>query len=286
MACGGYCGCIGTHTNNEALTNRAEEEIEGTRPGGKFANDFVLENLLFRSCSRHTAKLSASINQRTLTLLTQHTTQHSLPPTETMSAGIARGRLSEERKAWRKDHPYGFYAKPNSSGDGSSNLMCWTAGIPGKEKTDWEGGLYKVQMEVREPPMEKNDEHHHSQSCHNSNPDIHARPPPPPQFSEEYPSKPPKCKFIPPLFHPNVYPSGTICLSILNEEEDWRPAITIKQMLLGIQDLLDTPNPNSPAQSEAYQVRTIAMFTRESGCAGSLGLDAQAAFVVHAILTR
>lgn len=74
------------------------------------------------------------------------------------------------------------------------------------------------------------------------------------QFSEEYPSKPPKCKFVPPLFHPNVYPSGTICLSILNEEEDWRPGITIKQMLLGIQDLLDTPNPNSPAQNEAYQL--------------------------------
>mmetsp|Transcript_3366 Transcript_3366/g.4173 ORF Transcript_3366/g.4173 Transcript_3366/m.4173 type:complete len:98 (+) Transcript_3366:280-573(+) len=74
------------------------------------------------------------------------------------------------------------------------------------------------------------------------------------EFNEEYPSKPPKCKFSPPLFHPNVYPSGTICLSILNEEEDWRPAITIKQMLIGIQDLLDTPNPNSPAQSEAYQL--------------------------------
>ena len=59
---------------------------------------------------------------------------------------------------------------------------------------------------------------------------------------------------MPPLFHPNVYPSGTICLSILNEDEDWRPAITIKQMLLGIQDLLDTPNPNSPAQSDAYQL--------------------------------
>jgi hypothetical protein len=25
-----------------------------------------------------------------------------------------------------------------------------------------------------------------------------------------------------------VYPSGTICLSILSEEEGWRPAITIK----------------------------------------------------------
>ncbi|KAL3913871.1 MAG: hypothetical protein SGILL_006323, partial [Bacillariaceae sp.] len=41
---------------------------------------------------------------------------------------------------------------------------------------------------------------------------------------------------------------------ILNEEEGWRPAITMKQVLMGIQDLLDTPNPNSPAQSEAYNL--------------------------------
>jgi Ubiquitin-conjugating enzyme len=37
-------------------------------------------------------------------------------------------------------------------------------------------------------------------------------------------------KFDPPLFHPNVYPSGTVCLSILNEDEGWKPAITIKQV--------------------------------------------------------
>lgn len=42
--------------------------------------------------------------------------------------------------------------------------------------------------------------------------------------------------------------------SILDEDEGWRPAITIKQMLMGIHDLFDTPNPNSPAQSEAYQL--------------------------------
>lgn len=61
-------------------------------------------------------------------------------------------------------------------------------------------------------------------------------------------------KFTPPLFHPNVYPSGTVCLSILNEEEAWKPAITIKQILLGVQDLLNDPNPESPAQAEAYNL--------------------------------
>lgn len=29
--------------------------------------------------------------------------------------------------------------------------------------------------------------------------------------------------------------AGTVCLSILNEDEGWRPSITIKQILLGIQ---------------------------------------------------
>ena len=94
------------------------------------------------------------------------------------------------------------------------------------------------------------------------------------EVNSEYPTKPPKCattslpdlhtalcanvrfagKFTPPLFHPNVYPSGTVCLSILNEEEGWKPAITIKEILLGIQSLLDEPNPESPAQADAYNL--------------------------------
>ena len=78
------------------------------------------------------------------------------------------------------------------------------------------------------------------------------------EFTEEYPSKPPKCKLPPHFFHPNIYPSGTVCLSILNEDEDWKPSITIKQILLGVQELLDTPNPDSPAQAEPYQLFVFA----------------------------
>lgn len=51
--------------------------------------------------------------------------------------------------------------------------------------------------------------------------------------------------------HPNIYPSGTVCLSILNEEEDWKPHITVRQILMGIQKLIkDEPNIESPAQQE------------------------------------
>lgn len=79
-------------------------------------------------------------------------------------------------------------------------------------------------------------------------------------FKDDYPSSPPKCKFEPPLFHPNVYPSGTVCLSLLDEEKDWRPAITIKQILLGIQDLLNEPNVKDPAQAEAYTIYWLVYY--------------------------
>jgi ubiquitin-conjugating enzyme E2 I len=51
-------------------------------------------------------------------------------------------------------------------------------------------------------------------------------------------------------------PSGKVCLSILNETQDWSPSMTIEQVLLGIQELLTNPNPNGAAQAEAYQLYT------------------------------
>lgn len=57
--------------------------------------------------------------------------------------------------------------------------------------------------------------------------------------------------FKPVIPHPNIYPSGTVCLSILNEEEDWKPHITVRQLMLGIQKLLkEEMNIESPAQQE------------------------------------
>lgn len=45
-------------------------------------------------------------------------------------SGIARGRLQEERRNWRKEHPYGFHARPANT-DGQTNLLIWHCGIPG-----------------------------------------------------------------------------------------------------------------------------------------------------------
>ena len=48
-------------------------------------------------------------------------------------SGITIARLRAERKAWRKDHPIDFYARPSRKADGSQNLMVWECGIPGKK---------------------------------------------------------------------------------------------------------------------------------------------------------
>ena len=36
-------------------------------------------------------------------------------------------------------------------------------------------------------------------------------------FTSEYPTKPPEVRFVTPIFHPNVYNDGRICLDILKE---------------------------------------------------------------------
>lgn len=45
---------------------------------------------------------------------------------------LARTRLLEERRAFLADHPHGFYAKPQKKADGSTDLLNWVCGIPGK----------------------------------------------------------------------------------------------------------------------------------------------------------
>ena len=35
--------------------------------------------------------------------------------------------------------------------------------------------------------------------------------------------------------NPNIFPCGTVCLSILNDEYDWQPGISMQQILSGIQ---------------------------------------------------
>ena len=56
----------------------------------------------------------------------------------------------------------------------------------------------------------------------------------------------------------NLFLCQTICFNFINlhcsESKSWQPTITIKQILLGVQDLLNHPNNDDPAQREPHQL--------------------------------
>ena len=92
------------------------------------------------------------------------------------------------------------------------------------------------------------------------------------KFNDDYPVKPPYVKFITPMFHPNIYRDGKICVDILQRE--WSPAQNIRTILISIRSLLIDPNPDSPANRDAatlfvkdkegYYNRVRKMFTHKS----------------------
>ncbi|VDN18227.1 unnamed protein product [Gongylonema pulchrum] len=98
-------------------------------------------------------------------------------------SGVAVKRLVEERNEWRRKSPHGFIARPIANEDGTKNLFVWECGIPGRKNTAWEGGLFKLLME----------------------------------FTDKYPNTPPACYFRPPIFHPNIDPTGIVCLPSLEK---------------------------------------------------------------------
>ena len=62
-------------------------------------------------------------------------------------------------------------------------------------------------------------------------------------FTEEYPNKPPECKFDTLTMHPNVDQNGVIWLKYWTDDSLWTPYITARQILLDIQQLLEHPDP-------------------------------------------
>eukprot|EP00038_Savillea_parva_P006157 m.162053 g.162053 ORF g.162053 m.162053 type:complete len:247 (-) comp12137_c0_seq1:198-938(-) len=108
------------------------------------------------------------------------------------------------------------------------NLFSWDVAVFGPPETIYTGGYFKAQL----------------------------------IFPKTYPFSPPEMKFVPPLFHPNVYPDGKICISILHPpgedemsgelaSERWSPAQRVRTILLSVISLLNEPNTSSPANVDA-----------------------------------
>lgn len=82
------------------------------------------------------------------------------------------------------------------------------------------------------------------------------------KFPPTYPHLPPTLTFATPIFHPNVYENGEVCISILHPPEDdkygyesaserWSPVQTPETILLSVISMLSSPNDESPANIEA-----------------------------------
>ena len=114
-------------------------------------------------------------------------------------------RIKKELEEIRKEPPSNCSAGPISD-----NLYIWEATIIGPSDSPYAGGIFRLNI----------------------------------NFTDKYPFKPPRVKFITRIFHPNINYNGSICLDILNI--NWSPALTITKLLLSISSLLTDPNPNDP----------------------------------------
>ena len=84
------------------------------------------------------------------------------------------------------------------------------------------------------------------------------------EFPKEYPIKPPVFRFIDNLFHPNIYPDGKVCISILHEgvdvygyediNERWNPSHSVNSIIMSIITILANPNFESPANVDASKL--------------------------------
>ncbi|XP_059483711.1 ubiquitin-conjugating enzyme E2 S [Neocloeon triangulifer] len=68
-------------------------------------------------------------------------------------------------------------------------------------------------------------------------------------LGKDFPSSPPKAFFLTKIFHPNVAPSGEICVNTL--KKDWNPDLGIQHILLTVKCLLIVPNAESALNEEA-----------------------------------
>ncbi|KAI9930033.1 hypothetical protein ASPWEDRAFT_99354 [Aspergillus wentii DTO 134E9] len=81
-------------------------------------------------------------------------------------------------------------------------------------------------------------------------------------FPKNYPYSPPEFRFLRPLYHPNIYKDGKLCISILHApgedemsgelaSERWSPAQRVESVLISILSLLDDAEVSSPANVDA-----------------------------------
>jgi len=138
---------------------------------------------------------------------------------------MAIKRLQNEFKQYL-DEPSTYY----SISPEKTNFLKWNIILLGPSETIFEGGAFRCKLE----------------------------------FTKDYPNKPPIFSFIDNLFHPNIYPNGKVCMSILHEGEDiygyeniserWCPSHSVDSILMSLLLVLIEPNFESPANVDASKL--------------------------------
>jgi len=109
-----------------------------------------------------------------------------------------------------------------------TNIYKWDLIVQGMYDTYYEGGEFRIQL----------------------------------LFPKDYPFSPPKMIFKTPIYHPNIYKTGEVCISILHKsgdgeygyekaEDRWRPIHNVNTILLSVISMLSSPNDESPANVDA-----------------------------------
>eukprot|EP00013_Stygamoeba_regulata_P000058 CAMPEP_0177630912 /NCGR_PEP_ID=MMETSP0447-20121125/1469_1 /TAXON_ID=0 /ORGANISM="Stygamoeba regulata, Strain BSH-02190019" /LENGTH=160 /DNA_ID=CAMNT_0019132361 /DNA_START=298 /DNA_END=780 /DNA_ORIENTATION=+ len=136
-------------------------------------------------------------------------------------------RLMQEYKALTLHPPEGVIAGPINE----DNFFEWEALITGPEGTPYEGGVFSATL----------------------------------KFPLDYPLNPPKMVFTCPMWHPNIYVNGEVCISILHppgedpnhyerSEERWSPVLSVEKVLISVMSMLAEPNDESGANIEASKM--------------------------------
>ncbi|CAZ83982.1 unnamed protein product [Tuber melanosporum] len=124
-----------------------------------------------------------------------------------------RRRLAQDHSTLRTTPPVDYFFPPNTTSDDLTSLQIFLAG---PTQTPFESGLFQIHLRI--PPT--------------------------------YPAEPPKASFKTKIFHPNVDErSGDVCVDTL--KRDWKPTLTLRDVLITIRCLLVYPNPTSSLNEAA-----------------------------------
>ena len=131
-----------------------------------------------------------------------------------------KARLMREMSLLAKDPPPGIAAySPNPN-----DMTKIRAQITGPEGSPFENGIFLLNIHI----------------------------------AGRYPFEPPRCRFLTPIYHPNIDSGGRICLDTLKSPPagSWSPAVSLPSLLLSIRSLMAEPNPDDglvPEISELYK---------------------------------